>query len=113
MARANDPSGLENALVGVWRAVLLEGAREVRLGKETYAVRRTAKKGLAQVDFELDGTPYRGLEQNPKTKSRWAEIARKGAKVMQFLSGGRYIGVVVDGKVTHYKEATGKNDVRK
>ncbi len=102
MARSNDPSGLENALIEVWRAVLLEGAKEVRLGKQIYTVRRTAKKGLAQVDFEFDGTSYRGLEQNPKAKSRWAEMARKGAKVMQFLSGGRYIGVVVDGKVTQY-----------
>ena len=44
----------------------------------------------------------RGLEQNPKTESRWAQLARAGHKVMQFLSAGRYIGNVVDGKVTIY-----------
>ena len=71
----------------------------------SYAVRRTAKRQLAQVDFEFDGTPYRALEQNPETKSRWAELARKGARVMQFLSDGRYLAVVVDGRLTYYRRA--------
>ena len=44
----------------------------------------------------------RSLEQNPNTDSRWAQLARKGHKVMQFLDAGRYVGVVVDGKVTVY-----------
>jgi hypothetical protein len=39
------------------------------------------------------------LEQNPETASRWAQLARQGKKVMQFLHRGRYIAVVVDGKV--------------
>jgi hypothetical protein len=43
------------------------------------------------------------LEQNPNTKSRWAKLAREGKHVMQFLEAGRYIGVVVDGKVQVYK----------
>ena len=29
-------------------------------------------------------------------------MAREGAKVMQFLSGGRYVAVVSDGKIKHY-----------
>jgi len=41
-------------------------------------------------------------EQNPETKSRWAQLAREGKKVMQFLSGGRYVANVVDGKATVY-----------
>jgi hypothetical protein len=49
-----------------------------------------------------EGLALRGLEQNPKTESRWAQLARAGHKVMQFLSAGRYIGNVVDGKVTLY-----------
>ena len=69
---------------------------------QTYPVRRTPKHGLAQVDFELAGERLRGLEQNPQTASRWAQMARKGATVMQFLSAGRYLAVVVDGKITHY-----------
>jgi hypothetical protein len=43
-----------------------------------------------------------GLEQNPETKSRWAQLARAGKKAMQFLSEGRYLANVVDGKVTLY-----------
>ena len=47
----------------------------------------------------------RGLEQNPKTASRWAKLAREGKKVMQFLDEGRYLAVVVDGKVQFYGRA--------
>ena len=95
-------SGMDQALLSVWRQALLEKAKTVRVGAETYSVRRTAKRGLAQVDFAWDGQPLRGLEQNPQTKSRWAQMARKGAKVMQFLAAGRYIAVVADGKIFHY-----------
>jgi hypothetical protein len=44
----------------------------------------------------------RGLEQNPNTGSRWAELARAGKKVMQFLDNGRYLANVVDGEVKFY-----------
>jgi hypothetical protein len=93
---------LDEALVSVWKQALVEGKKQVSLGSRTFAVRKTAKRGLLQIDFEAAGQELRGLEQNPDTKSRWAQLARKGAKVMQFLSGGRYLAVVVDGKITHY-----------
>jgi len=54
------------------------------------------------VDFVFEGNKIRGLEQNPETKSRWAEMVRSGKTVMQFLSPGRYVANVVDGKVTLY-----------
>jgi hypothetical protein len=54
------------------------------------------------VDFVFDGSEFRGLEQNPQTKSQWAQMARSGKKVMQFLNEGRYMANVVDGKVTFY-----------
>ena len=63
---------------------------------------RTSKRKLREVDFVFDGKEIRGLEQNPQTKSRWAVLARDGNKVMQFLSEGRYVANVVDGKVTLY-----------
>ena len=47
------------------------------------------------MDFIFEGNEIRGLEQNPQTKSRWAEMARSGKKVMQFLSEGRYVANVV------------------
>jgi len=54
------------------------------------------------VDFVFEGNEVRGLEQNPQTKSRWAQLARAGKNVMQFLSEGRYVANAVDGKVTFY-----------
>src|SRR5271169_5802545 len=92
----------EQTLVEVWRQTLVENANAVELGKERFPVRRTPKRGLRQVDFEFDGNEIRGLEQNPDTKSRWAQMARADKKVMQFLSEGRYVANVVDGKVTLY-----------
>jgi hypothetical protein len=102
-------SAFETCLLDVWREALLESQKRVSVGSDTYPVRRTAKHKLAQVDFEFEGMPIRGLEQNPQTQSRWAQLARKGSKVMQFLSGGRYVAVVYDGKLFHYgpKETKG------
>ena len=95
-------SEFDDFLLSVWRQTLMDSAKRVTLDGDSYPVRRTAKHKLVQVDFEFEGAPIRGLEQNPQTKSRWAQLARKGSKVMQFLSAGRYIAVVCDGKITHY-----------
>lgn len=95
-------SSFEQTLITVWRQVLIENADVVELGAERYPVRGTPKRGLRQVDFIFNGNEIRGLEQNPETKSRWAQMARAGKKVMQFLSGGRYLANVVDGEVTLY-----------
>jgi len=95
---------LEEALTEVWRQALVENADVVVLGTERYPVRSTPKRRLREVDFVFDGNEIRGLEQNPETKSRWAQMARAGKKVMQFLSAGRYVANVVDGKVTLYAE---------
>jgi hypothetical protein len=92
----------EQTLIEVWRQALVENATVVELDGKRYPVRRTPKRGLRQVDFVFDGHEIRGLEQNPQTKSRWAQMARSGKKVMQFLSEGRYVANVVDGKVTLY-----------
>jgi hypothetical protein len=92
----------EQTLVEVWRQALVEDANTVELGSESFPVRRTPQRGLRQVDFTFDGKEIRGLEQNPDTKSRWAQLARSGKKVVQFLSEGRYLANVVDGKVTYY-----------
>ena len=50
----------------VRQQLLIENAKEVRLGKERYPVRRTPKRGLRQVDVEFEGEKIRGLEQNPE-----------------------------------------------
>lgn len=102
MERNAPQAQLEEAFRSVWKQALVEGKQHVLIGGKLFSVRRTAKRGLLQVDFELNGRPLRGLEQNPETASRWAELARNGAKVMQFLSNGRYLAVVADGKVKSY-----------
>jgi len=90
---------LEEVLVSVWRQSLVDGARSVEIDGQKYPVKMTAKRHLKQVDFQFDGHDLRGLEQNPDTKSRWAKMAREGKRVMQFLDAGRYVAVVVDGKM--------------
>ena len=85
-------ASLEEVLISVWRQALIENARTITLESGR----------LREVDFEFDGQKLRGLEQNPNTNSRWAQLAREGKKVMQFLNGGKYIANVVDGKVKFY-----------
>jgi hypothetical protein len=102
MSATGGDSLLHEAFVSVWRQALVEGKKIVTVGDGTFSVRRTPRHHLAQVDFELDGQPYRGLEQNPQTKSRWAQMARGGTKGMQFLQAGQYIGVVADGVLKQY-----------
>ncbi len=93
---------IDRAFLAVWQQSVVDRAKIVKVEGNSYSVRRTPKRGLVEVDFEIEGQPLRGLEQNPETKSRWAQMARKGSKVMQFLSAGRYLAVVADGKITHY-----------
>ena len=98
-------AAIDDAFLSVWRQALMEQKKIVVLGNSTFSVRRTAKHRLAQIDFEVDGVEFCGLEQNPHTKSRWAKMAREGAKVMQFLYAGRYVGAVADGVLKHYSSA--------
>jgi hypothetical protein len=102
MTTADADSAIDEAFLTVWRQALVEQKKIVSVGGSTFSVRRTSKNRLAQVDFELNGAEFRGLEQNPQTTSRWAKLAREGAKVMQFLRAGRYVGVVADGSLKHY-----------
>ena len=102
MTEQTEKSALDEALLSVWRQALVEGKKRVLLGDDSYPVQHTAKSKLAQIDFDFAGQRIRGLEQNPATGSRWAELARKGAKVMQFLINGRYVAAISDGKVTHF-----------
>ena len=93
---------LEEVLVSVWMQALLEQSKLVRIDGEKYPVKTTSKRRLKQVDFRFEDHELRGLEQNPDTKSRWTKMAREGKKVMQFLEAGRYVAVVVDGKMKTY-----------
>ena len=99
-------ASLEETLISVWRQVMVEDAKVVTVHDEEFPVRRTSRSRLRQVDFGFEHHELRGLEQNPETGSRWAQLARQGKKVMQFLEQRRYVAVVVDGKAQFYGHAT-------
>jgi hypothetical protein len=95
-------SSFEGTLISVWRQALVEKSEAAKLGTESYPVTKSKTKRLRQVAFVFGGNTIMGIEQNPKTKSRWAAMARAGKQVMQFIQDGTYIAVVADGKVTMY-----------
>jgi len=95
-------SSLECTLISVWRQAMIENADAVKLGTESYPVTNSRAKRLRLVAFVFDGNEIMGIEQNPKTKSPWAAVARAGKKVMQFIQDGSYVAVVADGKLTLY-----------
>src|SRR5579864_4542809 len=100
-------ANLEDILVSVWRQVMMENSNAMQLDGRRFPVLQTSRSKLREVDFQFDGQRLRGLEQNPNTKSRWAQLAREGKKVMQFLVGGKYIAVVVNGKAHIYDRDRG------
>jgi hypothetical protein len=102
VADAGNNSPIDQAFLSVWQQALIDQQKIVKVGGSTFSVRRTSKNRLAQVDFQVEGQEFRGLEQNPQTASRWAKMARDGSKVMQFLQAGRYVGVVSDGVLKRY-----------
>ncbi|MGA7851814.1 MAG: hypothetical protein WCA15_00725 [Candidatus Acidiferrales bacterium] len=78
----------------------MENADAVKVGAERSPVTTSNAKRLRQVAFVFDGNTIMGIEQNPKTKLRWAQMARGGKKVTQFIQRGRNAAVVADGKLT-------------
>lgn len=93
---------LEEALLDVWRQVLVEDKKNIALEGEVYPLERTRRQKLRTVEFSFGGQRLTGIEQNPATGSVWAARARRGAKIMQFSHQGRYIGNVCDARLTRY-----------
>jgi hypothetical protein len=54
------------------------------------------------VEFDFGSNRLVGIEQNPKTTSRWAELAREGNRIMQYRCKGRYVANVCEGKLLRY-----------
>ena len=107
MGQEGEPSAspadpMADALVSVWRQVMVEDKTEVELEGRTYQVTKTGSKRLRQVVFAVLGRELRGIEQNPRTTSRWAQMARRGARIMQFMENRHYVANVADGKVFLY-----------
>src|SRR5258708_38643091 len=95
-------ASFEETLISVWRQALAEDAKTVTVEGTSYPVRRTSRSKSREVDFTVEKQVLRGLEQNPKTNSRWARLARDGKKGMQVLTDGPYVANVVDGEVQVY-----------
>lgn len=93
---------LGETLVAVWQQALAEGKSDVRLEGKSYPVETTRAKRLRTVEFGYVSDRLTGIEQNPKTGSRWALLARKGKRIMQFSCRGRYVGNVCEGKLLRY-----------
>jgi hypothetical protein len=93
---------LEDVLISVWQQVLVDGRRSVEVDGTAFPVSKTSAKRLRTVNFLYKGERVTGIEQNPRTRSRSAELARQGECVMQFSHKGRYIAVVHSGKLVCY-----------
>ncbi len=93
---------LGEALIAVWRQSLEEGRSVVELEGERFPVNATRAKKLRTVEFRFGGQRIDGVEQNPETGSRWAELARHGKSIMQFSVNRRYIANVCEGTLLRY-----------
>jgi len=99
---------LDETLISVWQQALVEGKAAIELGGERYAVEQTPSKKLRTVDFTYQSYRFTGIEQNPRTASRWAALARQGKRIMQFSHAGSYVGNVCEGKLVRYGAWAGR-----
>lgn len=93
---------LDDTLNSAWQQMLVDGKVNIEIGGEAYPVKFLRAKKLKMVEFDFDDFHIAGIEQNPKTTSRWAELARAGKRIMQFRCNGRYIANVCEGKLLRY-----------
>lgn len=63
-------------------------------------VEKLARSGLRFVNLG-DGVVL--IEQNPKRKSKWAQLANEGHKVAWVIREGKYLARVLDGEVRMLK----------
>ena len=77
---------------------------EVVVEGQVSPVMRTGARRLRTVRFGMGGKTYQAIEQNAEKPSRWGKLAREGHSVVQFreVGSGKYVAVVVDGKVIEY-----------
>lgn len=67
-------------------------------------VRHTSLANLNTKTFHDGGQKIVAIQQNPRTSSEWAALARQGHSVVQFkdVVTNKYLGVSVDGKIKKY-----------
>ena len=93
---------LGETLISAWQQSLADGKEVVKLGDRSFPVTVFRAKKLRSVEFRHGELHIMGIEQNPKTSSRWAALAREGNRIMQFRCKGRYIANVCEGKLLRY-----------
>ena len=98
---------LEETMIAAGQQALAEERSEVELDGQRYRVGRTSSQRLRTVTFDYGGRRITGIEQNPRTTSRWAMLARQGQRIMQFSVQGRYVGNVCEGKLVRYAAWSG------
>jgi hypothetical protein len=93
---------IQQALKSVWQQTLVDKAPYVWLSGERFRVKKKLLTSLRQVDFVCEGQEVQGLEQSPVGKSHWAQMARDGKLIMQFLYSGYHVANVTDGVLHVY-----------
>ncbi len=93
---------LSETLHSVWQQVMVDSRPEVEIEGRRYRVQKTRAQGLRLVEFLYGDTRLTAIEQNPRTASRWAELARSGQRILQFSCRGRYFANIAEGKLTRY-----------
>ena len=93
---------LGETLISVWQQSLAAGKQEVQLADETFPVTVFRAKKLRSVEFGYGELRIMGIEQNPKTGSRWAVLAEQGNRITHFRCNGRYVANVCEGKLLRY-----------
>jgi len=94
---------LGETLIAVWQQALADEKPFVELEGKRYRVEKTSGKRLRTVTFDYGAHRLTGIEQNPRTASRWAELARQGKRIMQSSFQVRYVGNVSEGKLLRYQ----------
>ncbi len=89
-------------MVEVWKQSLVDARTEVELDGRRFRVSRTRAQQLRVVAFTYGENVLEGIEQNPRTKSRWAKLAQEGKRIMQFSCRHRYVANVSEGELTRY-----------
>ena len=94
---------LDHAELAAVAEQLMKGTEVIMHGRKS-RVTRTGSQRLRTVRFLMGGREYQAIEQNPEKPSRWGKLAREGKRVVQIrdFSSRKYVGVVVDDKVTEY-----------
>jgi len=96
---------LDHTLLESIAGQLLEGDH-VSVEGNSVPVRRTSFQRLRSVKFVMKGKEYQAIEQNAEKPSRWGQLARDGHRVVQIREAyGKYVAVVVDGKVKEYERS--------